>query len=156
MKVVFLDVDGVLNSMEWATKVMNEQGVDVFYRDMLDPDAIACLKKIVDETGARIVVSSTWRLIRKAMDALRLQLSEAGLNICSVTPDINENIDDRRGQEIASWISEHEDVEGFVILDDDSDMGSLMPHLVKTSFHDGLLSCHVEPAIQILNQPLAG
>ena len=65
MRVIFLDVDGVLNSNSFAEKMFSEQGVRVFYEDILDKRAIACLKQIVSATGATIVLSSSWRKIPK-------------------------------------------------------------------------------------------
>ena len=40
-----------------------------------------------------------------------------------------------------------------MILDDDDDMGSLFPYLVKTEGEFGLLDKHVEVAVRILNAP---
>jgi hypothetical protein len=60
LKVIFLDVDGVLNSRgKWAgcdLANLTDSGTRI------DPLAVARLKRIVDATDAKIVVSSTWRL----------------------------------------------------------------------------------------------
>ena len=61
-KIVFLDVDGVLNNGTWAEE-MYEQGVRVYHDDILHEPSLAQLRRIVDETGAVIVVSSSWRQI---------------------------------------------------------------------------------------------
>lgn len=61
-KVVFLDVDGVLNNGNWAME-MYEQGVRVYHDDLLYEPSLEQLKRIVDATGAAIIVSSSWRQI---------------------------------------------------------------------------------------------
>ena len=54
MKVIFLDVDGVLNSQQLFEKCEDDQLISV------DEDNIKNLKTIVDATGAKIVLSSSW------------------------------------------------------------------------------------------------
>ena len=64
MKVIFLDIDGVLNSDEYLDKVKNSdiQGIE---RD-IDVEKVKLLKRAIDETGARVVLSSSWRYTRNA------------------------------------------------------------------------------------------
>ena len=69
--VVFVDCDGVLNSDEFAKHCLEEEGYDPFDCDDLDPRAIRNLKRIVDETSASIVLSSSWRWDEKALDAVK-------------------------------------------------------------------------------------
>ena len=52
-KFIFLDVDGVLNSKPYCERTGRE----------LNPENVRQLKEIVDATGARIVLSSTWKQI---------------------------------------------------------------------------------------------
>ena len=149
MRVIFLDVDGVLNSNSFAEKMFNEQGVRVFYEDILDKRAIACLKQIVSATDAMIVLSSSWRKIPKARARLVEQLSEYGLSIHSDTPYTGKE----RGDDITAWLNRHKDIdiESYVILDDDSDMNVHMKHLVHTSFYGwGLETMHIQYAVDIL------
>lgn len=149
MRVIFLDVDGVLNSNSFAEKMFSEQGVRVFYEDILDKRAIACLKQIVSATGATIVLSSSWRKIPKARAHLVQQLAEYGLSIHSDTPYTGKE----RGDDISAWFNHHKDisVESYVILDDDSDMNVHLPHLVHTSFYGwGLETKHVQYAVDML------
>ena len=151
MKVIFLDVDGVLNSSDFADKMREEENVNVFYEDMLDKRAIFRLKRIVDTTGALIVLSSSWRLIERSRMAVIDQLqSAAGLQIEDVTPKITIS-GSCRGDEIMSWLIEHPDIERIVILDDDSDMSCLSDFLVQTTFKSGLKKEHAMKAISILN-----
>lgn len=148
-KALFLDVDGVLNNMKFAIRMKDEEGVMIFHEDILDPACIRNLKRIIDETGAVIVVSSSWRGIPNSMKNLAAQLNQSGMEIYSTTPSIYRK---ERGDEIAAWLKNNPSIKDFVILDDDSDMGELLPHLVNTDFQTGLLPIHISKAIEILNQ----
>lgn len=64
MKVIFWDIDGVLNSDEYFDKIkdLNIQGI----QSEVDIEKIKLLKKAIDETGAKVVLSSSWRYTRNA------------------------------------------------------------------------------------------
>lgn len=69
MKVIFLDFDGVMDTA-YYDNYLNYMGLPEKdkYGVVFDPDCIANLRRIIDETGAGIVVSSTWKdfmLIRR-------------------------------------------------------------------------------------------
>lgn len=152
MKVVFLDVDGVLNSTEFFTR--NKSGGSRAM-DHLDRKAVRRLNTITNMTGAKVVVSSTWRLLR-TLDELKFSLSKAGFigDIIGMTPDLlDAPKEDRRGLEILSWLKSNEifGVTSFVVLDDDSfDLGPVKDRLVKTKFASGLQDEHVGQAIALL------
>jgi len=148
IRLVFLDIDGVLNSRKLILKLGKQSTLDI-----TDPDAVARLNRITDATRAMIVVSSTWRiptLISGNIQPLRDQLAGHGIKapILGVTPDSSGT----RGSQIQQWLDIHirDHVGSFIILDDDSDMDHLTPRLVKTTFEDGLLDSHVEQAIALL------
>lgn len=136
MKLLFLDIDGVLNSTAWFMAGHKHDRTI----DELDPEACARLQSLCADTGAQIVVSSTWRLIYK-LPALRSMLWARGVyaTILGVTPSAPR---EDRGLEIQRWLdttaAKHGDVEGIVILDDDSDMVHLFPWFVKTHNDRGL------------------
>lgn len=144
MKVVFLDVDGVLNNSNWAMQ-MYDEGVHVYAENLLDERAVRLLQKLIDATDAKIVVSSSWRRDDYAMQCLSDQLKP--MEIYDVTP-VKNTI---RGDEISAWLKKHKDVEHYIILDDDSDMGDHMDHLIQTTFERGLQPEHIEEAIKWLN-----
>lgn len=158
MKVIFLDVDGILNCQ--FTKERFEGYIFVMDRK------IELLKKLVDDTGAEIVLSSTWRqgwfheqlniedINTRLFRALRNKLQEHGLEMIDYTPIKRYK---ERGLEIDAWLHRWtgEPVDSFVILDD---LGGkyLRPHanrLVQTSFKEGLQEKHVELAKKILDKP---
>ena len=134
-----------------------------------DDDKLERLKKIVDETGAKIVVSSTWRLditrkgcwIDGIYQYLLDNLKRYGLEVFDITPDLSRN-GSLRGKEIHTWLEAHKDldIDSWVVLDDEWFWDFAYPeyqirrHLVETSFYmrnGGLQDEHVEKALYILN-----
>lgn len=154
MKIIFLDVDGVLNSID------SEDRFHCFIG--LDYSGIKLLKEIVDATEAEIVLVSTWKTSWSKDGSrpdslgayLDQRLAEEGLTITDKTDgSMNE-----RGHGIVDWLFEHP-TESWIVLDDeifeDYEECGIMPHLIKTSFYDGgLKEKHVEMAINLLNQEM--
>jgi hypothetical protein len=153
MKVVFLDIDGVLNSQNYMTQ---QYVMGILPDDKIDPDAVVRLNQITDATGAVIVVSSTWRLHylwRKNSEGLKVLLKEEGITgtILDVTPDHQKYRG--RGGEIQEWMDLcGQPIESFVILDDSDDMDHLIVRLIRTNFMDGLQDVHVQKAILMLGK----
>lgn len=106
--VIFLDVDGVLNSL--STPAWMGEDWDIPLARPLQN-----LKYIVDKTGAKIIVDSSWRESAVAMRKLELALKVFELQIAGQTPFINFD----RPAEIRAWLAEHPEVERYVILEDD-------------------------------------
>lgn len=140
MKVVFLDIDGVLNDAVSMGSSMD----DTPTKEHLD-----CLKAILDATGAKVVLSSTWRLFPSLKNIVKNCLRNIGSDIYDITKELPKG----RGAEIKEWLSRHEEVCQFVILDDDIDdiAQYFQENIVKTTFYRGLLPEHVKFAINILN-----
>ena len=146
-KILFLDVDGVLNNGKWAEKVQKTENRSILNNAMLYPKSLQQLKRIIDETGAQIVVSSSWRQISRLMTALTQQLNLYGLSIADTTPYTGAD----RGEDISAWLSNHPEVTEYAILDDDSDMTTHINHLTQTSFQTGLRKEEADNCIDILN-----
>jgi hypothetical protein len=158
MKVIFLDVDGVLNDQMWLHLFMDSE---------IDEIRVARLAKIVKATGAVIVLSSSWRVLVDELDDTDMyiwddfvnKLRKFDLEIYDRTPVIGMD----RPLEIKTWLDQHKgQVEAFVSLDDDFwkedyDKYGIGHCLVKTSFYGkernlgGLQNRHVKEAINILN-----
>jgi hypothetical protein len=130
-KIIFLDIDGVLNHHLFY--VAEKEAGRIGQRDT-DPKSVEYLNTLCNETGAEVVVSSTWRLGRTT-EQLQELLKEAGFTgkVIGRTEDLRygkggESI--LRGNEILHWIKENTKLIGaeywqyksYVILDDDSDM----------------------------------
>ena len=150
-KIIFLDVDGVLNSEEFARWLWDNHEKKYRGYEMLDQKAILNLQDIVFITGAEIVLSSSWRISTTRTKQLKEQLLPYGLTIIDRTiSDARSN----RGEEIKEWLSRHPEVDHFVILDDDDEFedDSLKNNFVKTTFEEGLLEQHAAKAIEILSK----
>jgi hypothetical protein len=119
-KVIFLDIDGVLNVI---TKDFDEYGA------IFQEPFVSNLKTLIDQTSAQIVISSTWRY--SGLKAMKEMWQKRGL--AGEVIDITPHGDGVRGDEIDTWLKKH-DVTRYVIIDDDDDMlDHQMPFFVKTS-----------------------
>ena len=153
MKVVFLDIDGVLNSRLWFER--RETNAHNMAND-IDPEAAARVQRLCDETGAVLVISSTWRLIHQ-LNAIRTVFKSKGLtaHVIGKTPERPRG---DRGDEIQRWLDLANlfplRPSGMVIIDDDADMLHLMPWLVKTTFFDGFTDSDVTRAAAMLSRPM--
>lgn len=153
MKVIFLDIDGVVNS--YSTKERAPSKVIG-----VEQRLIAHIKEIVDATGAKLVLSSTWRkdwafdlMDGKDWHYLRDEFAKQDLYFMDYTPSRR---DSHRGEEIKEWLTSTEyDVESYVIIDDEMfDIWDLHDgHMVQTSYIDGIKPGAVKMAIEILEKP---
>jgi hypothetical protein len=131
-KVLFLDIDGVLNS-ERSCAAYDGYPHCFKPKDMaqFDHTAIALIRKLCKKTGCSIVLSSTWRItstIHEVAGALDLPIFDA----TPVLPGI-------RGLEISSWLASHPEVVTYAIVDDSGDMLELQkPFFVQTNMEFGL------------------
>jgi len=165
-KVIFLDIDGVLNSRKWFKEVYKESNPKPKYH--IDPSTIKLLNHIIYMTGAKIVISSTWRAGRESgwFNWLFKQYGFNGL-VIGKTPTINhDKVIIPRGIEIMDFygrfyghpghFEEHPSrLYSYVILDDDNDMlYEQKDNFINTEFETGLLPCHVPKIINILNTAL--
>ncbi len=157
MKIIFLDIDGVLNSGKYIKQLDGEFDNPI---NQMDPVAVARLNTITDVTAAKIVVSSTWRkafLHKCAEPLVSLQgcMRKYGITgeVIGMTCVKDNTVRNQRGKEIQVWVNDHyHEIEKFVIIDDDSDMGRLKTHRIKTLFEYGLLDEHVDRIIEILGR----
>ena len=167
MKIVFLDVDGVLNSEallrakddEHRTRGCPARCECYRLEHLIDPAAVTRLNRVLSATGAKVVISSSWRKLLDP-DELRRVLRDHGFDgeVIGETPDgpndpafVDWHDRIERGHEIAHWLAEHHgEVTGFVILDDCSDMAWLRPKLVQTDASVGFTDADAEAAIRML------
>ena len=160
-KVLFLDFDGVLNTCWWERKIPIDK-----YGYAFDPNAVANLAKIIVETGADIVVSSSWKFM--GLSEMQEMWEERSLpgRIIDITPNTvsdeallyadleHMELMPIRGMEIKEWLdTKGKKVSHFAILDD---MDSMLPeqkaHLVLTNPTVGITESDAFKAISILNQ----
>lgn len=110
-KYLFLDVDGVLNSISWYREEWNKG--HVYPQGDFDPKCVEIVNRIVKETGCKVVVSSSWR----AEANLQSIFDKVGLKfkIHSITP-----FGDHRGCEIRDWLASETEPYVYAILDEDA------------------------------------
>ena len=176
MKVVFLDIDGVMNSLQsveeaerlgitienpWYGPDFSGAPISPAGFHYFAPWSVRALNRITDATGAVIVISSTWR--KSAVFYLR-RWGVTG-DIIDATPRLERRseggiyIAKQRGDEIQAWIDSWfskpggRPIERFVILDDSRDMAHLMELLIQTDASArGLTDEHATRAIAMLQQ----
>lgn len=157
MKILFLDIDGVLNtgddtaSRHYMKKRTNnrdwthdEQNCNLF-----DERCVRWLHYIIEETGAKIVISSTWR--RKGLQYMWDFWKRRDLpgEVIGITPVLNRP----RGEEIDAWLEENDYWTNYCIVDDDSDMLFEQKfRFVKTHNRFGLTLETAEAIVNILNK----
>lgn len=109
--IIFLDIDGVLNNAELRWR----EGMNA-----IDPDSVNCLKTIISETGAKIVIHSTWRIGHFDIGSLKAAFSKF-LPPVIIDSIIGMTLDLPGGKsdEIAEWIAENDFDGKFAVIDDD-------------------------------------
>ena len=172
LKLIFLDCDGVLNNEKVLREHRSRPGMSLDL-SAICPKRIKLLGRILDATGARLVLSSSWRLegLYGAAPTLRL-LREEGLDPrhewYGVTGDFDNWTDEEqqawrtryprkagyfneRVAEIQDYLDRHDGpIESFCILDDLGSFRHLERYQIRTTSHHGLLEEHVDRAIKIL------
>ena len=157
MKVLFLDIDGVLNCEASRLMAHNQKAGDfATHRAWLD-GAVEELKRIIKETGCQIVISSDWRLCN--VPNLQAAFKNEELpNWLGFTPELGKNNwhNMNRGREVAAWIAaaeaEGDKVESFAIVDDnDWFMPDQQSRFVHTSDTQGMTKDDADDIIWILN-----
>lgn len=157
MKVIFLDIDGVLNSNQCRPEIGGK---------FLEEEKVKLLSIIVRRTEAAVVLHSGWRfwfnydmapLKKEAADLLFI-LAKYGVEIQDRTPDFStEEIRKTKkfslvkADEILSWLKNHTGVDNYIVLDDlDLHNDQLARHQIQTDSMDGLSEEDVSLAIQML------
>jgi len=141
VKVIFLDIDDVLNTL--STRQRGE---------LFDPNNVKAFNSVLDSTSAGIVLSSTWRLSASLYEWEEILLG-AGIHatgrVLGVTPWLEGAC---RGVEIAYWLEQSlAEVSRYAILDDRDDMIPCQEHLLRTSPEHGLTEALASEAISRLH-----
>ena len=166
-KIIFLDIDGVLNT-EYYQGLLEYQGKpwQDEYGAFFDPKSVKQLKKIIDATDADIVVESSWKYL--GLDAMKELWDARNLpgRVIDITPSsvsnehlININLDyldtstlHCKGIEIASWLAEQTEDIRYVIIDDEYViLESQFPHFILTNPYEGITEEQANRTISILN-----
>lgn len=150
MKILFLDVDGVMNCQDTFRKEPNAHfPIDTYMAFLVG--------KIVLDTGCKVVLSSSWRHHKESVEYIHRRI----VDIYDQTGD--EPYDDnrpsgaencQRGREIKTWMdSQKYKIDAYAILDDDSDMlPEQLPNFFKTSWFTGLTPEIAKQVVEHLNK----
>ncbi len=174
--IVFLDIDGVLNSSKLfksmdelrnSTKEEEELVLsveklyeipcpkEVIFNSLIsiDPESVKVLNEILGKSGSKVVISSSWRysIPVEVIDRMLKFHGFIGELVGKTSTKLDHWNHRCRGHEIQDWM-DHNPTDHFVILDDDSDMDYLSDHLVQTNFSDGLMPIHIKPALRVLTK----
>jgi hypothetical protein len=135
-RFLFLDIDGVLATPATYRRrrsVIPETLPEKEYEALLlDPACVAFVQQFCDKSGARIVLSTSWRLIYP-LKMMRGILRRSGL-LAEVVGETPRRQDGHRGREIEQYVVDHViDPKDIIILDDELDLSPLGHRHVLTS-----------------------
>lgn len=156
MKVIFLDFDGVITIPEtkWNISLVH----------------VKRIKMICDQTGAKLVISSSWQRYAGTKNETREERVKNwldGILMKNINGPIKKFFEDYtydmsgrfygefgnvRGSDIKSWLARNPDVDNYVIIDDEGDMlDEQLYHFVQTDWVFGIQNREVKLAIDVLN-----
>ena len=168
-KYLFLDFDGVLNTGNYQ-KRMKKEGIDAYdeYGPIFDPQTVEYLRQIIDRTGCKVVISSTWR--NEGVERMKHMWKDRAMpgEIHSMTPILLSTTfqDAINGEllsaptklakalEIDMWLQKHASKDAhYAIIDDEyihlGDEDYI--HMFKTDDQIGLSIYQVSQAVLALN-----
>ncbi len=150
MKLIFLDVDGVLNGHEFQPGAQS---------NLIRPDCVARLNRILDATGAKLVISSAWRYMIHGGEMTPLgfeyMLRTHGLPAgCVVGFTAKDEAILLRGDQIRGWIDRNGyDYDSWLVIDDLTvGMERVSHRQIVTDGTKGLQDDDVERAIEMLSE----
>jgi hypothetical protein len=112
MKVIFLDIDGVIN----CSQTPNPR--DLPY--IVDKKLLRRFNALIKRTRAKVVLTSTWRYDPAGLFSARYW----GIPFIGVIPDMPNR---PRRDEILAWLKQHPNVKRFAVIDDDDDELDALP-----------------------------
>ncbi len=122
MKIVFSDIDGVLN----CRSTLNPRK----FPYVADPQLVERLKEVLRRSQAEVVLTSTWRYDPAGLFSAK----HWGIPFIDITPDLPH---EPRRNEVLSWLADHPEVTRYAVLDDDDDDLDSLP-LFQPSARRGL------------------
>lgn len=146
-KYIFIDFDGVITTptSRWC----------------IDPNKVKHIESIIQTTGAKLVISSSWSVGSRNAEEfvskvfglfsdLTKDVVKDSIFINSII-DVTDHMGSARGDEIQRWLDSHE-VDSYVIIDDEDDMlEEQLFNFVQTDSYEGITEREVHLAIDVLN-----
>lgn len=154
-KIIFLDFDGVMDNGKYVQWLVNNNLPEKDkYGVLFDPECVKNLARIVAETGADIVISSSWKDDMSFAEILRMwEDRHLPGKVIDTTPSISRH----RGDEIDQWLHDCDCQCQYVILDDlpaEQFDANQMTHFIQVNGYLGQTAEDATKAIEILNQPI--
>lgn len=162
-KIIFLDIDGVLNSNFWN----NEHQKEISNGKYIDTEKVKLLSVLVKKSGASIILHSGWRFwfgedlkpLRPEAGYLVELLRNEGMSVAGMTPDLTteeirktKKFSKIKADEILMWLKNNPDVESWVVFDDlELHNADVEKYQVRTDAEQGLTETDVEKALDILS-----
>jgi len=163
-KVIFLDIDGVLNSEFWN----NTHEIELCEGTLIDQEKVELLARLVKNTGAEIILHSGWRFwfddgmnpLTKESRILSDMLHTVGISLAGKTPDHSteeirktKSFSLVKAGEILEWLDEHREVEKWIVLDDlDLHNEVIKKHQIMTDPSIGLTEEDIQKAYCLLRK----
>lgn len=147
IKVIFLDIDGVLNSTKSILALGGApHGILEEQKKYIDMIALGLLQRICMHENIKCVLSSTWRILNTYQEVgeffnLPIIGATPRGGILTMPSGFTMEIASIRGMEVQRWLEENTqwDIQSYVILDDNSDfLDEQKPYLVQTTYEEGL------------------
>lgn len=161
-KVIFLDIDGVLNSNFWNADHQREISDGKY----IDTEKVRLLSKLVKKAEAEIILHSGWRFwfdtdikpLRSEAGYLAELLKKEGMVVAGMTPDLTteeirrtKKFSKVKADEILMWLKEHPETEKWLVIDDlELHNDKIAKNQVMTDPEHGLSEEDVEKALGIL------
>ncbi len=162
MKVIFLDIDGVLNSHFWNDTHQREIGDGT----LIDEEKVMLLGQLIRNTNAKIVLHSGWKFwfdgevqpLRREAEYLISMLEKEGIKVSGVTPDHtteeirkNKKFSLVKASEILAWLSQQGNIEKWIVIDDlDLHNEEIRKHQILTDASVGLTVENIYEAERML------
>lgn len=162
MKILFLDIDGVVNTgrnLLWLPSDMHHEFGS--FKEHIDQTAAHAVRYLCEYTGCKVVINSTHGgygedHIRDMFMKVGYDISEdLYINWCSGFPNDNMN----REESVLNFLEElkeaEQEVEAWCVIDD-ADLPKLSDHHVQPKSQNGIMMEDFEKACKILGKPLTG
>ena len=150
--VVFLDFDGVVETIYWEQAEDGTWSWNVHKlgrNELNNKQAIGWLNELYSKVPYDIVVSSTWR-IGMTLKELQELITNSGFNKNIKVIDKTPVLHRQRGEEIQQWLDDNNFTGKYIIIDDDSDMCHLLPVLVRCDCQLGFTIYDYQKALKLL------
>jgi len=142
MRVVFLDVDGVLVTSR-------TEHILISRFTAFDADAVREMNRLTETTGAKFVLSSSWRRSERVPSMQRYMRSQGIAGELIDFTGIRRDSD--RRLEILEWLDRQPEHPDFIIVDDEYEFLELEARRIRTHMTTGFTAEHCDRAIELFH-----